>query len=34
LVATVFFLMMSAASNCWDLLRDIGDRHRSGLVDP
>jgi hypothetical protein len=34
LVATVFFLMMSAASNCWDLLREIGDRHRSGLVDP
>ena len=28
LVATVFFLMMSATSNCWDLLRDIGDRHR------
>ena len=34
LVATVFFLMMSAAGNCWDLLREIGDRHRSGTVDP
>ena len=33
LVATVFFLMMSAASNCWDLLRDIGDLHRSGVPD-
>ena len=33
LVATVFFLMMSAAGNCWDLLRDIGDRHRSGVPD-
>jgi uncharacterized membrane protein len=33
LVATVFLLMMSAASNCWDLLRDIGDRHRSGVPD-
>ena len=30
LVATVFLLLMSAASNCWDLLRDIGDRHGSG----
>lgn len=28
LVATVFFLMVSAASNCWDLLREIGDSHR------
>jgi hypothetical protein len=28
LVATVFFLLMNAASNCWDLLREIGDRHR------
>ena len=34
LVATVFFLMMSAAGNCWDLLREIGDRHRTGTVDP
>jgi hypothetical protein len=34
LVATVFFLMMSATSNCWDLLREIGDRHRSGVPDP
>ena len=34
LVATVFFLMMSATSNCWDLLREIGDRHRTGGVDP
>jgi hypothetical protein len=33
LVATVFFLMMSAASNCWDLLREIGDRHRSETAD-
>jgi hypothetical protein len=33
LVATVFFLMMNAASNCWDLLRDIGDRHPSGVPD-
>jgi uncharacterized membrane protein len=32
LVATVFFLMMSAAGNCWDLLREIGDRHRSGAA--
>jgi len=24
---------MSAASNCWDLLRDIGDHHRSGVPD-
>jgi uncharacterized membrane protein len=34
LVATVFFLMMSAAGNCWDLLHEIGDRHRSELPDP
>ena len=34
LVATVFFLMMSAAGNCWDLLREIGDRHRTGSVGP
>jgi hypothetical protein len=34
LVATVFLLMMSAASNCWDLLRDIGDRHQSGAPGP
>ena len=34
LVATVFFLMMSAAGNCWDLLREIGDRHRSETADP
>ena len=34
LVATVFFLMMSAAGNCWDLLREIGDRHRSKVSDP
>jgi hypothetical protein len=34
LVATVFFLMMSAAGNCWDLLREIGDRHRSEGADP
>ena len=34
LVATVFFLMMSAASNCWDLLREIGDRHRTGAPVP
>ena len=27
LVAAVFLLMMSAAGNCWDLLREIGDRH-------
>ena len=30
LVATVFFLMTSAASNCWDLLREIGDSHGGG----
>ncbi len=30
LVATIFFLTMSAASNCWDLLREIGDRHQVG----
>lgn len=34
LAATVFFLMMSAAGNCWDLLRDIGDRHRSETAGP
>ena len=34
LVATVFFLMMSAAGNCWDLLREIGDRHQAGAPDP
>jgi hypothetical protein len=34
LVATVFFLMMSAASNCWDLLREIGDRHGAGTTGP
>jgi uncharacterized membrane protein len=34
LVATVFLLMMSAAGNCWDLLREIGDRHRSEVADP
>jgi hypothetical protein len=34
LVATVFFLMMSAAGNCWDLLREIGDRHRSDVASP
>jgi hypothetical protein len=34
LVATIFFLMMSATSNCWDLLRDIGDRHRSEVPAP
>ena len=34
LVATIFFLMMSAASNCWDLLREIGDRHRSEVPAP
>jgi hypothetical protein len=34
LVATVFFLMMSATSNCWDLLREIGDRHRSEVPNP
>ena len=34
LVATVFFLMMSAAGNCWDLLREIGDRHQSGVAEP
>jgi uncharacterized membrane protein len=34
LVATVFFLMMSAAGNCWDLLREIGDRHQSEVADP
>jgi hypothetical protein len=34
LVATVFFLMMSAAGNCWDLLREIGDRHRSETAGP
>ena len=33
LVATVFFLMMSAAGNCWDLLREVGDRHRAGAAD-
>lgn len=27
LVATVFLLMMNATGNCWDLLREIGDRH-------
>ena len=30
LVSTVFFLMVSASSNCWDLLREIGDSHREG----
>ena len=30
LVSTVFFLMVSASSNCWDLLREIGDGHREG----
>jgi modulator of FtsH protease len=30
LVPTIFFLTMSAASNCWDLLREIGDLHRVG----
>lgn len=34
LVATAFFLMMSAASNCWDLLREIGDRHRAEAPNP
>jgi hypothetical protein len=34
LVATVFFLMMSATSNCWDLLREIGDRHGPGTTGP
>ena len=34
LVATIFFLMMSATSNCWDLLREIGDRHRSEATSP
>ena len=34
LVASVFFLMMSAAGNCWDLLREIGDRHRTGAPGP
>jgi hypothetical protein len=34
LVATIFFLMMSATSNCWDLLREIGDRHRSEVPAP
>jgi hypothetical protein len=34
LVGTVFFLMMSAAGNCWDLLREIGDRHPSGPAEP
>ncbi len=33
LVATVFFLMMSAASNCWDLLREIGDRHQDAAPE-
>ncbi|HEU5431022.1 MAG TPA: hypothetical protein VFU81_05130 [Thermomicrobiales bacterium] len=28
LVAVVFLLMMSAASNCWDLLKAIGDQQR------
>ena len=26
LVAVVFFLLMSAASSCWDLLREIGEQ--------
>ena len=34
LVAAVFLLTMSAAGNCWDLLREIGDRHRAGAPDP
>jgi hypothetical protein len=34
LVATVFLLMMSAAGNCWDLLREIGERHRSETAGP
>ena len=34
LVATVFLLTMSAAGNCWDLLKEIGDRHRAGAPDP
>ena len=34
LVGTVFFLMMRAAGNCWDLLREIGDRHRTGAPEP
>jgi len=29
LVATVFLLMMNATGNCWDLLREIGDRSGS-----
>jgi hypothetical protein len=28
LVGAVFFLMISASSNCWDLLREIGESHR------
>jgi hypothetical protein len=34
LVPTVFLLTMSAAGNCWDLLREIGDRHRAGAPGP
>ncbi|MGI9253155.1 MAG: hypothetical protein ACR2J8_05380 [Thermomicrobiales bacterium] len=27
LVASIFLLMMNATENCWDLLKEIGDRH-------
>jgi hypothetical protein len=30
--ATVFFLMMSATGNCWNLLQEMGDRHRSEVA--
>lgn len=28
IVAVIFLLLMSAAGNCWDLLKAIGDTHR------
>lgn len=31
LIAVVFLLTMSAASSCWDLLKEIGVKHREGL---
>ena len=33
LIAIVFLLMMNAASSCWDLLNEIGARHR-GAPEP
>lgn len=33
LVAIVFFLTISAAASCWDLLKAVGDLHREGRAD-